>query len=86
MASNMDGEVVPSVDEQAFDPEPPTYDAAFPALPSESRHDRPLVNAGPWQPKFQSRSSRCTQVKMFQIVLVSCFIGQRTIPKIDQKN
>ncbi|XP_025081209.1 vigilin-like [Pomacea canaliculata] len=62
MASNMDGEVVPSVDEQAFDPEPPTYDAAFPALPSESRHDRPLVNAGPWQPKFQSRSSRCTQV------------------------
>ena len=54
---------MPSVDEQAFDPaQPPTYDAAFPALCTETRSDRGLVNSGAWQPKFQARSSKCTQV------------------------
>ena len=63
MASNVEEETVPSVDEQAFDPEqPPTYDAAFPALSSEARSDRPLLNSGAWQPKFQTRASKCTQV------------------------
>lgn len=62
MATNTDVEVVPSVDEQAFDPEPPTYDAAFPALKTETRAERPIVNAGAWQPKFQSRAANCTQV------------------------
>ncbi|KAK7477919.1 hypothetical protein BaRGS_00030828, partial [Batillaria attramentaria] len=62
MATNMDVDVVPSVDEQAFDPEPPTYDSAFPALPTEAHPDRPIVAAGPWQPKFQTRTSNCTQV------------------------
>lgn len=62
MATNVDVDVVPNVDEQAFDPEPPTYDAAFPALPTEAHADRPIVAAGPWQPKFQTRTSNCTQV------------------------
>ncbi|KAL8583524.1 hypothetical protein ACOMHN_054840 [Nucella lapillus] len=64
MASNMEEELVPSVDEQAFDPEQlPTYDAAFPALPTEPRTLNPaLASSGPWQPKFQMRASKCTQV------------------------
>lgn len=63
MATNMEEETVPNVDEQAFDPaQPPTYDAAFPALTTETRSDRGLVNSGAWQPKFQARTSKCTQV------------------------
>ena len=64
MATNMEDEMVPNVDEQAYNPEqPPTYDAAFPALTTEPRAlDPALVTSGAWQPKFQSRSSKCTQV------------------------
>lgn len=60
----MEEELVPSVDEQAFDPEQlPTYDSAFPALPTEPRALNPaLASSGPWQPKFQTRTSKCTQV------------------------
>ena len=66
MATNMEEETVPNVDEQAFDPaQPPTYDAAFPALTTETRSDRGLVNSGAWQPKFQARTSKCTQVMCF---------------------
>ncbi|KAK7093511.1 hypothetical protein V1264_007247 [Littorina saxatilis] len=65
----MEEETVPSVDEQAYTPEqPPTYDAAFPALTTEARSDRPLLNSGAWQPKFQARTSKCTQV--FTVPLV----------------
>lgn len=56
---------VASVDLQAFEPEPPTYDNAFPAL-SDAPQDRPAARSimaqGAWQPKFQTRQSKCTQV------------------------
>lgn len=55
-----DGAGLSSVDLQAFDPEPPTYDNAFPALSADSRPD--LLHPVTWQPKFVTRQSKCTQV------------------------
>ncbi|XP_005104751.1 vigilin [Aplysia californica] len=66
MATSMESDVaVASVDLQPFEPEPPTYDNAFPALAPESRPDRPAANfmdQGAWKPKFLTRQSKCTQV------------------------
>jgi hypothetical protein len=60
----MEEETVPNVDEQAFNPdEPPEYETAFPAL-SSAASPRDIVNAGAWQPKFQNRASKCTQVRL----------------------
>lgn len=55
-----------SVDLQAFDPEPPTYDNAFPALSADSRPD--LLQPVSWQPKFITRQSKCTQVRQCLIM------------------
>ena len=64
MASNMQEDSVPNIEDQAFDTElPPTYDAAFPALSADARPV--LANVGSWQPKFQSRQSKSTQVHSF---------------------
>lgn len=68
MATEMelDGAMASNVEYNAFEPEPPTYDNAFPALTSEPRGPvRPateLIAPGAWQPKFVTRQSKCTQV------------------------
>lgn len=59
----LDATVASSLDLQAFEPEPPTYDNAFPALAAESRPTPPtFMHESSWQPKFQTRQSKCTQV------------------------
>ena len=65
----LDGAVATNAEYQAFEPEPPTYDNAFPALTSDPRGPvRPaseLIAPGAWQPKFVTRQSKCTQVNIF---------------------
>lgn len=64
MASNDAPEVAP-VDLQAYEPEPPTYDNAFPALATDERAaaaKATFAAQGAWQPKFQTRHAKCTQV------------------------
>ncbi|XP_055863477.1 vigilin-like [Biomphalaria glabrata] len=69
MASNTNGDGATSskVDLQAFEPEFPTYDNAFPKLPpNDARSEQPIAPSiapgGAWQPKFLTRQSKCTQV------------------------
>ncbi|XP_059138756.1 vigilin-like [Physella acuta] len=69
MATSMenDGATSSKVDLQAFEPEFPTYDNAFPKLPPlDARSEQPIAPSiapgGAWQPKFLTRQSKCTQV------------------------
>ncbi|CAL1537044.1 unnamed protein product [Lymnaea stagnalis] len=65
-SNNNDGATSSKVDLQAFEPEFPTYDNAFPKLPADARAEQPIAPSiapgGAWQPKFLTRQSKCTQV------------------------
>ena len=64
MAANIENDVPSSVDLQAFEPEPPTYDNAFPSLGGEARQQKAneTFGQGAWQPKFRTNNVKCTQV------------------------
>ena len=61
-----DESCIVSDETQAFDQDQtPTYDTAFPALCSQHRSVYPTWNDDAKQPKFQTFSSRTTQVLLF---------------------
>jgi len=67
MATSMENDVAPpNIDLQPFEPEPPTYDNAFPVLATDARLEQAnkafTAVSGAWQPKFQTRHMKCTQV------------------------